>query len=305
MQDFSNREWRLLGGLPFVFILVFQFGIFAAEGIDLKDGEPWQNSLGMKFCPIPDRQVLFGIYDVRVKDFEAFVAQSGYIPEGVYQENDPDGKPSGDWKKPGFKQSADDPVVDVSWDDAMAFCAWLTGKERADGTLKAEQEYRLPTDDEWSQAAGPGVYPWGNQWPPPKDAANFAGEEVRAPDWPTNLEIISGYNDSFPRTSPVGSFLPNVYGLYDMSGNVWQWCMDWFGEEIRVKDPEMTAGPDGMPFSQNFVEKQYVPDEGKTHRILRGSSWQDGLDIKTSARDYAFPGTHRSTIGFRIVLVVR
>ena len=100
----------------------------------------------------------------------------------------------GRWKKPSvleisISQANTHPVVNVSWEDANAFCAWLTKKELAEGKITASQRYRLPTDAEWSVAVGLGretgsspeekdagvkdVYPWGNQWPPPKAAGNY------------------------------------------------------------------------------------------------------------------------------------
>jgi hypothetical protein len=113
-------------------------------------GEPWENSLGMKFVPVPGTIVLFSIWETRVQDFEAFVkATSHNAGEG--------------WRAPGetgqsfvagFSQTPLHPVANVTWDDAEAFCRWLTEKERAAGNLSAGQEFRLPTDAEWSRAVG-------------------------------------------------------------------------------------------------------------------------------------------------------
>jgi len=225
------------------------------------------NSLGMRFVPVGD--VEFCIWLTRLKDFEVFAKATDLRSKA--------------WKAPGFKQEADHPVVNVSWDQAIAFCDWLTEKEHKEKILPANQFYRLPTDLEWSKAVGlpeetestpekrdmdvPGVYPWGTQWPPPPGAGNYTGEET-GPD-----SSIKGYNDGYSWTSPVGSFAANKYGLYDMGGNAWQWCMDtWNGQ------------------SKN--------------RVLRGASWYNGglrLSLLSSCRVNAAPDTSTDNYGFRVV----
>jgi formylglycine-generating enzyme required for sulfatase activity len=214
--------------------------------------------------------VLFCIWPTRIKDFEVFAKESNLR--------------SKTWRAPGFEQGPDHPVVNVSWKDAIAFCRWLTDRERKAGTLSATQVYRLPTDREWSKAIGlpterngspaardmriPDVYPWGTQWPPPANAGNYSGEETGAD------AAIKGYNDGFAWTSPVGSFPPNNLGLFDMSGNVWQWCMDAWNNE-------------------------------PTARVLRGASWYDGglkpSSLLSSFRAHAKPDTAKDTYGFRVV----
>ncbi|MCE9608994.1 MAG: SUMF1/EgtB/PvdO family nonheme iron enzyme [Chthoniobacter sp.] len=225
-----------------------------------------ENSLGMKFVPVGD--VEFCIWQTRVKDFEAFAKTA---------------KVSGAWKSPGFKQGPDHPVVNVTWVEALAFCKWLTEQEHKDGTLAASQFYRLPMDVEWSKAVGlpeesgktpeerdmgiPDVYPWGNQWPPPAKSGNYTGEE-------TGSDVaIKGFDDGYPWTSPVGSFPPNKLGLYDMGGNVWQWCMD----------------------TKNTTSKQ---------KVLRGASWYNGalkLSLLSSCRVSALPDSSTDNYGFRVV----
>jgi Sulfatase-modifying factor enzyme 1/PEGA domain len=95
-------------------------------------GERWTNSFGQVFAPVTGVDVLFGIWDVRVKDYRAYAeAASGVDAE---------------WKSPGFAQEETHPVVDVSWDDAQGYCKWLTEKERRDGVISENQSYRLPAD---------------------------------------------------------------------------------------------------------------------------------------------------------------
>jgi serine/threonine protein kinase/formylglycine-generating enzyme required for sulfatase activity len=226
-----------------------------------------ENSLGMKFVPVGDAQ--FAIWQTRVKDFEVFAKAVDLR--------------SNAWKGPGFKQAPDHPVVNVTWHEAVAFCKWLTDKERKDGILPANQLYRLPTDLEWSKAVGlgeetgrnpeardmgvPDVYPWGTQWPPPASAGNYTGEE-------TGSDVaIKGYDDGFAWTSPVGSFPPNQFGLYDMGGNVWQWVMDSWNSESK-------------------------------HKVLRGASWYNGalkLSLLSSCRVHAAADSSTDNYGFRIV----
>ena len=228
---------------------------------------PGGNSLGMKFVPVGD--VEFCIWQTRLKDFEVF-AKSVNLK-------------STSWKGPGFKQGPDHPVVNVSWQEAVAFCKWLTDKEHRDSLLPPNQYYRLPTDLEWSKAVGlpeetgktpemrdmgiPDVYPWGTQWPPPPGAGNYTGIE-------TGSDVaIKDYDDGYAWTSPVGSFAPNKFGLYDMGGNVWQWCMDTWNAESKAK-------------------------------VLRGASWYNGalkLSLLSSCRVHAAPDSSTDNYGFRIV----
>jgi formylglycine-generating enzyme required for sulfatase activity len=252
--------------------------------------QPWQNSLGMKFVPVSGTQALFSIWDTRVEDFRVFVESAGYdATDGMWSlANDGWKQRGASWKDPGFKQSPTDPVVGVSWEDAKAFCEWLTKRERTSGGLPEGTEYRLPTDQEWSIAVGldsePGetpqeksfkikLYFWGSTWPPPAGAGNYCGLESRIGSEPSKWPVIEGYNDGYPRTSPVGSFAPNKNGLYDMGGNVWQWCEDWYNSE-------------------------------NTHRVLRGASWDSRKPVflLASSRDYVTPDYRGDFIGFRCVL---
>src|SRR5437773_1796469 len=173
-------------------------------------GQPFTNSLGMKFVPLSDIQI--SVWETRVQDYEAFCRATGRH----YEPTD-------------FHQTPTDPAVKVSWFDAMAFCKWLTEKEHNENLIEDRQAYRLPTDLEWSKAVGlvnesgptpeardgkiKNEFPWGKQWPLPNDAGNYAG--------------TSGRRRS-TATLPVGSFKPNAIGLHDLGGNVWEWCLDTY-----------------------------------------------------------------------------
>jgi hypothetical protein len=219
---------------------------------------PWENSLGMKFVRVPGTNALFSIWDTRVQDYEAFVKATGRT-----------------WQKPSFSQASKHPAVNVTWKDAKAFCEWLTQDERKEGRLSTREIYRLPTDAEWSAAVGlkaetgrtpderskqiGGIYPWGKEWPPPKGAGNYN----------RSLNV-----DEHEKTSPVGSFRANEFGLYDMGGNVWQWCEDWY-------------------------------ESSEQSRVERGGSWRDRGPghLLSSYRDHDTPDTRDDHTGFRCVLV--
>jgi formylglycine-generating enzyme required for sulfatase activity len=183
---------------------------------------PFVNTLGMKFVPVPGTKMLFSIWDVRVQDFKTYFRANNNKGEWW------------DWRNAdAFAIGDTHPVVYVTWNDAQDFCKWLTDKERNEGKITQSQSYRLPMDWEWSVAVGlherrsaaasakdekiKGVYPWGNQWPPPNDAGNYDDDASHG---------IDNFHDGYSHTSPVGSFKANQFGLYDMGGNVYQMCQD-------------------------------------------------------------------------------
>jgi formylglycine-generating enzyme required for sulfatase activity len=249
---------------------------------------PYVNSLGMKFVPVPGTRVLFSIWETRVKDFEAFVEATKYdVPGEMYAVDDNREWAVGrTWKDPGFAQTGEHPVCGVSLHDATAFCEWLTERERKAGRITSKQSYRLPSDEEWSVAVGlekesgstpeerngkvKGVYPWGTKVPPPSGAGNYAGSEARTGGWMSDWVTIDGYRDGYARTSPVGSFEANGYGIYDLGGNVREWCQDWWNAE-------------------------------KKFRVSRGASWVLSFpgDLLSSRRFFNSPENRADTVGFR------
>lgn len=265
--------------------------------------DPWTNSLGMKFVPVQKTNVLFSIWETRVRDFEAFFqADTAVLPDWRTGANDnrlnlkkpastkttPDGKvvPVYNWRNPGpgFEQTPDHPVCGILMINTRMFCAWLTWKDRMEGRISGDQRYRLPTSDEWSQASGRrdktaeskamlDALEAGDL----KATANFAGPEVIGPtSWEGFVHLER--RDPFPRTAPVGSFPPNAYGIYDMSGNLIEWT-----DTEAPPDPEKPVG---------------------RYYYIRGGSWGTGsgklcrLEHRKSERF----GTTSPSIGFRIVL---
>jgi serine/threonine protein kinase len=249
----------------------------------------WTNSLGMKFVPLGNNGVQICVWETRVRDFEEFVARTGHAAHvGLYTIEDGQwmNAPTRTWRNPGFAQTPDHPVCGIDWNTAQSFCAWLTEHERATGRLpNTDARYRLPTDSEWSQACGlPGIplnprqplagrYPWGMDFPPPARAGNYAGEEALDGPWPAERQLLRGYRDGFRYTAPVGSFPPNALGIYDLGGNLWEWCED---------------GPAGLP----------------DQRWQRGASWLNGTrEPLDSGFRWQSPRIRRmSVFGFRIVL---
>lgn len=179
----------------------------------------FENSLGQSFVRVDGTGSLFCIWETRVKDYDTFTRESGRKRESA-----------------GFSQGPTHPAVMVSWEDAALFCSWLTKREIASGNIPSGCVYRLPTSEEWSIAVGlerkskdplqfsegPSQtdFPWGGPWPPEKGAGNYHSE-VGA--------------DSYTNTSPAGSFAPNRYGIYDLGGNVWEWCADSFKNSIDFR----------------------------------------------------------------------
>jgi sulfatase modifying factor 1 len=183
------------------------------------------------------------------------------------------------WSDPDFNNDKQ-PVACVTWESAKTYAEWA-GK-------------RLPTEAEWEYAARGGLagkrYVWGNDWSPPKNSGNFIDEKFKKafPDW----KIIDGYDDGYTYTAPVGSYKPNGYGLYDMAGNVWEWCADWYDDKYYANSPKQN--PKG-------------PDSGFAH-VMRGGSWLSNgtSSLRVAERYYlnVYPVTVLSNAGFRCVVSV-
>ena len=173
---------------------------------------PFVNSLGMKFVPVPGTNILMCTTETTVGQYQA--AGLGY-------------------EAPGFPQGTHHCAVNISGVNAMAWCEWLSQKEG--------RKYRVPTDAEWSAAVGGSEYPWGTQWPPPNDCGNYLGQEVRVLEMKTYMQadgwgsktIIEGFRDQHVFTAPVGSCPPNGLGIHDLGGNTWEWTAKGAGGVLR------------------------------------------------------------------------
>jgi V8-like Glu-specific endopeptidase len=254
-------------------------------------GQPWTNSLGVKFVPAGTDGVLFSVWDTRLKDFQAFVDATNYeATAGMYSMASDGWKQRGDtWKSPDFNQTDDDPVVGMIAADGTAFCQWLTKKEQAEGKLGPDQEYRLPTNAEWDAAAGSTTYPWGDDYPPPPGSGNYAGKEAQDGTWENGKPTLDGYDDGYPRTSPVGSFKPNAYGLYDVGGNVRQWCEDNDGSALRGAAWSQALSKE-LASSLKYRPKSYLRCSDFGFRIVLALSGQkDAASPKTAEKPTPAP----------------
>ncbi len=239
------------------------------------------------------RPVYMGAHEVTVGQFRTFVEDSGYVTEA---ERDTRGgfgidfatgrvrqDSTCDWRNPkfpGHEQSDDHPVVLVSWNDAEAFCRWLSEREGV--------TYRLPTEAEWEYACrgGTSTAYWSGDAPATLAGVANVADRSLARVMPLE-DAPAGFDDGHAFTAPVGSFAPNALGLYDMHGNVWEWCADWYDPDFYDRSPiEDPAGPAAGDF-----------------RVIRGGGWLNGPARNRSAQRIYFAPSFRYCLlsGFRVV----
>lgn len=223
-------------------------------------------------------------YDVTVGDFRSFVLATGYKTEAekeggcaFWSGENLEYDRHRNWRNPGFSQDERHPVVCVSWDDATAFTAWL-GKTSG-------MHYRLPTEAEWEYAARSGGK--GERFAGFSDErdlhlyANYCDSNCDLP-WKS-----ANQNDHYRATSPVGSYRPNGLGLYDMSGNVWQWLSDYYEHDYYRES--VRVNPKG-------------PATGEKH-VLRGGSWTSKSHYLQAANRFrSLPLYRFYDTGFRLAI---
>jgi formylglycine-generating enzyme required for sulfatase activity len=252
------------------------------------------------------RPFYLGKHEVSRGQFRRFVEATGYQTEA-----EKDGKGGGgyvaerkafvlsakqfSWRETGFPQTDAHPVVNVSWNDARAFCEWLSKQEG--------KEYRLPTEAEWEFCCRAGTrtrFHGGNDDESLQRVGNVADLSLKSKwhygDLPnkTYRELISKWfdvvtwDDGYPFTSPVGQYDGNAFGIHDMHGNVWEWCQDWYQKDYtkdRLTDPQ-------------------GPGSGE-HRVFRGGSFSGVADSCRSAFRNINLGDGRLDyrVGFRVLRV--
>jgi formylglycine-generating enzyme required for sulfatase activity len=226
-----------------------------------------------------------GAHEVTNREYLLFVkATGGNVPEWMNSNSKYHYQTGSDpfYRKLGpALYNLDNPVVGVSWQDAIMYCAWLS--------LKGPDKYRLPTEAEWELAARGGnnaiKYSWGNGAPLPARGGNVGDEALKRvfPDWPV---IWRAYNDNYAFTAPVEKFGPNKLGVFDMTGNVAEWCSDWY---------------EGSYYQKQVWDRPGGPAQG-TEKVIRGGSWGDTPAKLRIAHRRSAPPTFRSNnLGFRVV----
>ncbi|HHE74863.1 MAG TPA: PEGA domain-containing protein, partial [Desulfobacteraceae bacterium] len=227
------------------------------------------------------RPFYMGLQEVTNKEFKEFIV----------------GHHSGMFKSEHLNRD-DQPVVRITWEQAALFCNWLSAKESLSPAYSKKGEkliaveplntgYRLPTEAEWEYCARfthtqiSLKYPWGHKFPPKQLSGNYSDQSAK--DLLSN--VLEGYNDQYATTAPPAKFKPNGLGLYDMGGNVAEWCHDYYS--IYSYAPE----------------KLYVdlvgPVYGK-HHVIRGSGWKHGSigTLRLAYRSYG--DDKREDVGFRV-----
>jgi len=241
-----------------------------------KSGKAYSNSIGMKFVLI--RKGTFSMGSLfrekgrnadekhhRVTIEDSFYLQTTEVTQGQWK------KVMGDENNPSYFKDCDDcPVEEVSWNDAQAFIAKLNKMEKT-------KKYRLPKEAEWEYACRAGTkkaYQTGDCLTP--EEANFNG------NYPLEGCPAGEFRGI---TITAGNFAPNPRGLYDMHGNVWEWCQDWLGEypSSHVTDPK-------------------GPKHG-SQKVIRGGAWNSlGRDLRSACRFGSAPESATNYIGFRIAM---
>jgi len=184
------------------------------------------------------------------------------------------------WQNAAQAGNPDSPVVNVSWQDAKAMATWLSRQN--------SQIFRLPTEAQWEFACRAGkktVRFWGDS---PHNACSFANLADQSARKKYKDIAIHDCDDGYIETSPTASFQPNAFGLYDLLGNVWEWCEDWYGENYYQVSPEQN--PKG-PASGDY-------------RVMRGGFWLSGPnDARCANRSREIPQGRADMYEFRLVMI--
>lgn len=276
-----------------------QLSVVLEEGIGPDGSDPWvvdlENSVYIEFAPIPTGSFNMGsneggedeqpVHPVSFsRPFWMATTEVTQQQYGQYK----DAPETFKKKDVPMPMGAELPVAGVSWNDAMAFCKWLTSNERMMGRLPEGYEFTLPTEAEWEYACRAGT------------TGDYAGK----------IAALGWFNkNSSERTNPVGGKNPNNWGLYDMHGNVWEWCADvWY---VNYENAPKDGSQRGYAVGQYDVAKELWGETGTTIRLrntglrsVRGGCWNYPASACRSAnRYYHNPADKSHYLGFRPILI--
>lgn len=250
--------------------------------------QPWEpNEQQHRVCL--EQNFALGQREVTAGEFRRFVSAAGYRTDaerdvgaqGCYawsaKDNRWDWRGGVNWRRPGYPQNDDDPVVCVSWNDAMAYAKWLA--------QQTGQHYRLPSEAEWEYAARAGTTSaryWGED---PDLACRYANvaDQTKGPDGRVR-KVKHNCSDGYWYPAPVASFLPNGWKLYDILGNVWEWSCSSYDKDYGGEEQQCVQTPSG-PLT------------------VRGGSWSIGPAwVRSAYRFGVNPGYRANDQGFRLAL---
>jgi formylglycine-generating enzyme required for sulfatase activity len=258
--------------------------------------------------------------EVTVAQFRAFVEATGYQTDaemgggalGCF----PDEKdyvdrfqksPKISWRSPGFDQTDTHPVVAISWNDAQAFCRWLSEREGI--------RYRLPTEAEWEYACRAGSTTWYSWGEDPDEAyvhANVADGALEAAQPGTTsyqraVRLGADEGDGVVFTAAVGTYKPNAKGLFDMHGNVWEWCQDRWSADLYERYFDDVPRPErrDLTVTDPIMEAETDQHRYGDWRVIRGGAWTCApAAVRCSIRTFAEAGDAAVYTGFRPVCEV-
>ena len=274
----------------------------AALGVAYPEDEPKRFQDLFDEAPVHRVRITRGFYlgqfEVTVGQFRKFLTASGYVPESIadgtggygYRADYDSAKSArGDafegrdlkysWCNPGFPQGDDHPVLNVTWNDAVAMGRWLSTEEKV--------AYRLPTEAEWEYACRAGSRTRYSNGDDPEllvKVANIFDADAK-PHWLRWSTRAMSQRDGFAFTAPVGTYAPNAWGLYDMHGNAWEWVSDWHADDFYAHSP---------------VDDPQGPATGRV-RVRRGGSWHTwSLYARSAYRNWNSPHTRYTLVGMRL-----
>ncbi len=287
--------------------------VFAIISCPVAAADPLENSIGLKLVRIPAGEFIMGSpatekgrredepqrrvrltrpfelgqFEVTRGQYRQFVDATKYKSDvergllgGYGFDSDTDQLAGPDkkytWHFTGFPQTDEHPVVNLTWNDALRFCRWLSTREN--------RVYRLPTEAEWEYACRGGsqtAFCNGDDFEKVIEVGNVIDKDARAK---FDDRIAVAGSDHYVFTAPVGKFRANAFGLHDMHGNVWEWTADWFGPPPTTDQID----PRG-------------PETGE-EKVIRGGDWYHDWSFARSAQRYPMhPTLYRRHAGFRVV----